>query len=229
MIPVRDAGRVRGVPWATLVLILSNAAIFAWELAADPASVEAVVAAWAFVPADVGAGTPGAVLLSVFFSMFVHAGWLHIASNLLYLWVFGPNVESRLGRGWFLALYAACGVAAAAAQSLATPESTWPLVGASGAVAGVLGAYAILFPRSPVVTLVPVFFFAEVARVPALFAIAVWFLLQAASAVAAFGPGASAAGGAAWAAHIGGFAAGALLALPWAINARGRARSGRRR
>ena len=133
MIPVRDAGRVRGVPWATLVLIVANAAVFAWELTADPERVETVVAAWAFVPADVGAGTPGAVLLSVFFSMFVHAGWLHIASNLLYLWVFGPNVEARLGRGWFMALYAACGVVAAASQTLATPDSALPLVGASGA------------------------------------------------------------------------------------------------
>jgi membrane associated rhomboid family serine protease len=131
--------------------------------------------------------------------------------------VFGPNVEMRLGRGWFVALYASCGVAAALVQAFATPESVAPLIGASGAVAGVLGAYAVLFPRSPVVTLVPAFFVVEVARIPALFAIAVWFLLQAASAVAAFGPAAAAVGGVAWAAHLGGLIAGALLALPWAL------------
>jgi membrane associated rhomboid family serine protease len=144
---------------------------------------------------------------------------------MLYLWIFGNNIEDRFGPIGFTAFYLASGVVATMAQMLVAPDSALPNLGASGAVAGVLGAYILLFPGASVVTIIPVFVFIEVARVPAYLVIGFWFILQLGSGLATLGSGAAAAGGVAWFAHIGGFVTGLVLALPAAVASRGRARS----
>jgi len=132
---------------------------------------------------------------------------MHLLGNMLYLWVFGDNVEDAMGHGRFLAFYVLCGVAAAFAQVAVDPGSPVPLIGASGAIAGVLAAYFMLFPHSRILTLVPIFFFLRLISVPAAFLLGLWFLLQVISGAGSLGD----AGGVAWFAHIGGFAAGAVL------------------
>jgi membrane associated rhomboid family serine protease len=144
-------------------------------------------------------------------SLFLHGGWLHVGGNMLYLWIFGDNVEDRLGHVRFLIFYLVCGVAASLVHVLANPASTVPTIGASGAIAGVLGAYFLLYPKSRVLTLVPLGFYLQVVQLPAFFLLGFWFLLQ--FIVGAVSLGARNAGGAgvAWWAHVGGFAAGAGL------------------
>jgi membrane associated rhomboid family serine protease len=154
--------------------------------------------------------------------MFLHAGWLHVIGNMLYLWIFGNNVEDRFGPARFTLFYLVCGMAASAAQMLAAPATTLPNLGASGAVAGVLAAYALLYPGAAVLTIIPVFVFIEVARVPAYLVIGFWFVLQLGNGLATLGASATQSGGVAWFAHIGGFAAGLLLTLPAAIISRRR-------
>jgi len=146
---------------------------------------------------------------SILFSMFLHGGWLHIAGNMLFLWVFGNNVEDRLGRVKFLAFYLLAGTAATYAQSALTPMSATPLVGASGAIAGVLGAYLLLYPHARITTLV-IFFFITVWELPAIVVLGLWFVLQVFQQV---GSVAGEAGGVAYMAHIGGFVAGMILLL----------------
>src|SRR5688572_17037636 len=142
--------------------------------------------------------------------MFLHGGFLHVAGNMLYLWIFGDNVEDRMGHGRFLTFYVLCGMAAALAQTIMVPDSVVPMIGASGAIAGVMGAYFVLYPRSRVVTLVPFFLFFPIIEVPAIFFLGIWFLLQFANGVgsiaAATGP--EPVGGVAFWAHIAGFVAG---------------------
>jgi membrane associated rhomboid family serine protease len=167
---------------------------------------------FALIPAEFLTGTdlppkvPFPIWLTLFTSMFLHGGMLHILGNLLFLWVFGDNVEDAMGHGRFLLFYLLCGMAAGFAQMGADPNSAIPQIGASGAIAGVLAAYFFLFPQSRVLTLVPIFFFLRLIAVPAVFLLGVWFLLQLVGA----GSGA-AGGGTAWFAHIGGFVAGAGL------------------
>jgi membrane associated rhomboid family serine protease len=150
-------------------------------------------------------------LLSLLTSMFMHGGLLHIAGNMLYLWVFGNNVEDRLGHGAFAAFYVLAGAAAAYAQALTDTESFIPLIGASGAIAGILGAYLVMYPHARVVTLVPIFYFLQLMELPALVVLGFWFVLQAFQGVGSLGT--EVGGGVAWFAHIGGFAFGALVAL----------------
>jgi len=153
-------------------------------------------------------------------SSLLHAGWLHLIINMLYLVVFGPVVESRLGRARFLALFFGAGACGALSHVLANPASATPLVGASGAIAGVLGAHLVLEPHGEIVAAVPVIVFIEIAVLPAGFVIALWFALQVASVL---GPTAGAGSPVAWYAHLGGFALGALIALPVAMRERARA------
>jgi membrane associated rhomboid family serine protease len=143
-------------------------------------------------------------------SMFLHGGLLHFGGNMLYLWIFGDNVEDRMGHGRFLFFYLLCGVAAALAQTLTNPNSLVPMVGASGAIAGVMGAYLVLYPHSRIVTLVPIFLFIQVIEVPAVFFLGIWFLLQFISGVGsvASAAGGEPAGGVAFWAHVAGFVAG---------------------
>jgi membrane associated rhomboid family serine protease len=168
----------------------------------------------------VGSRGPGCVLgppayhkvpaLSVLYSMFLHGGWLHLLGNMLFLWVFGNNVEDRFGRLRFLLFYLFCGYAAAYGFALANPDSPQPLIGASGAVAGVLGAYLVLYPRARVWSLVPVLFFIPL-RLPAWFVLGLWFVLQY---VYSAGYAVSGAGSVAYLAHVVGFVVGVLIALP---------------
>jgi membrane associated rhomboid family serine protease len=198
----------------TVALIAVNAFFFVYELALGPALPQFLMQA-AFVPArafspPVSLGDVGGEGLSALLSMFLHGGWLHILGNMLYLWIFGDNIEDRLGHLRFLLFYLLCGYAATFAHAIFNAASTVPAIGASGAIAGVLGAYLILHPGARIVTLVFLGFFFTTVEVPAIVFLPIWFLIQFFSGVASLGaPGD--AGGVAWFAHIGGFVAGPLL------------------
>lgn len=215
MIPLRDNIPSRRFPLITVVLIIANIAIFVYETSLSLADREALIQTYGLVPRyilgiwpsmapDVSGG-----YLPLLTAMFLHAGWFHVLGNMLFLWVFADNVEDLLGPWRFLALYLGAGLAGNLAHTLTNLTSTLPTVGASGAVAGVLGAYMINFPRARVLTLIPILFFITTAEIPAVFFLALWFLLQLASGVASLGVPTS--GGVAWWAHIGGFVAGVFL------------------
>lgn len=223
MIPIRDENPTRSFPIATVLLIAVNLAIFLYESTLDPAALHEFVSRFALVPARLlAAPLSGAALTGLFTSMFLHAGWLHVLGNMLYLWIFGNNVEDRLGTPRFVAFYVVSGIAAALTQVFAAGPADVPVVGASGAVAGVLGAYLVLYPGASVITVIPVFFFLEVARLPAFLVIGFWFLLQLGNGVATLGADVAAQGGVAWFAHIGGFIVGAAIALVVRASARRR-------
>ena len=201
MIPLRDVIPSRTTPFITVGLIAANAVVFAYQFSLGR-GVEPFVLAFGLVPAHFA-------WANVFTSMFLHGGLLHFAGNMLYLWIFGDNVEDRMGHGRFLTFYLLCGVAAALAQTFTSPESVVPMVGASGAIAGVMGAYFLLYPRSRIVTLVPIFFFIQILEVPAIFFLGIWFLMQLLSGVGSIASAAGEpAGGIAFWAHVAGFAAG---------------------
>jgi membrane associated rhomboid family serine protease len=150
-------------------------------------------------------------VVTLFTSMFLHGGFLHFAGNMLYLWIFGDNVEDRMGHGRFLVFYLLCGIAAALAQTVTNPDSVVPMVGASGAIAGVMGAYFVLYPRSRILTLLPFFVFWQLIEVPAIFLLGIWFLMQFLSGVVGSivtATAGEAAGGIAFWAHVAGFVAG---------------------
>ena len=203
MIPLRDVIPSRTTPFVTLGLIALNTIVFLHQLTLGP-GVEAFVRGFGLVPAEFS-------WAAVVTSMFLHGGVLHFGGNMLYLWIFGDNVEDRMGHGRFVVFYLLCGAAAALAQTLADPSSAVPMVGASGAIAGVMGAYFVLYPRSRIVTLVPIFFFIQILEVPAIFFLGVWFLLQFASGLGSLARAAGEpAGGIAFWAHVAGFAAGVV-------------------
>jgi len=212
MIPIRDTEPSRTRPVIVMILIAVNAAVFLYETSLPPEALESfmgdfgLVAATYFGEAD-STALPVRVL-PVFTSMFLHAGWLHVGFNMLFLWIFGDNVEDRLGRLRFTVFYFACGAAGAYAQLYLNPDSTLPMVGASGAIAGVMGGYFVLFPKSRVLTLVPVFYFIHVVELPAMLFLGFWFLLQFVTGTVTALSGAAKAGGTAWWAHVGGFGAG---------------------
>lgn len=219
MIPLRSEQRLRVVPLATVFIAALCAAVMFRLASLEADRAGSIVTALALVPSRLFAAplSPGQLVTTVS-STFLHAGWLHLIGNLVFLAAFGPAVEARLGWRRFLLLYLACGAAGALAHALMDPASTRPLVGASGAIAGVLGAHLVLAPRDKITTLVPVGFFFEVASLPAAFVIGLWFLLQLASGVAPVVPGSESAS-IAWYAHLAGFAAGLVLALPMARSA----------
>ena len=215
MIPLRDVIPSRTTPYVTLSLIGVNALVFArqWLFLGDEPGLVAYFYRWGLVPAAFS-------WTAVVTSMFVHAGLLHASGNLLSLWIFGDNVEDRLGHLRFLAFYLATGVAATLAESWADPGSTLPLVGASGAIAGVMGAYLVLFPRSRILVFVPIFILSwEIIEMPALFFLGLWFALQMLGGLARPLDGS---GGIAFWAHAGGFLAG--LALVYLVRRRERMR-----
>ena len=179
---------------------------------------------YAVIPARfLGGGVPSArELLTPVTAMFLHGGWLHMLGNMLYLYIFGDNVEDTLGHGAFLGFYLACGVASFAVQILFQPDSAVPNLGASGAIAGVLGAYFVRFPRARIVTLLPLFVVFTLVEIPAVIFLGLWFLFQFLSGAASLGRVSAASGGVAWWAHIGGFVAGAVLMT--AVGWRGRGR-----
>jgi membrane associated rhomboid family serine protease len=204
VIPLRDVIPSRTTPYVTISLVAMNVLVFMYQFALGPA-VNQFVLAFGLVPAYFS-------WVNVVTSMFLHGGFLHVAGNMLYLWIFGDNVEDRMGHGRFLAFYLLCGTAAALGQTLTVPDSMVPMVGASGAVAGVMGAYFVLYPHSRIVTLLPIFIFIQIIEVPAIFFLGVWFLMQLLSGVGsiAMATGGEPAGGIAFWAHVSGFAAGIL-------------------
>ncbi len=215
MIPLRDTIPSRTAPLVTLGLIAVNVLVFLHETALGPYLPQLIqhygLTPHTFVHWGEQFGSPldPARFLPLFTSMFWHGGWLHLIGNMLYLWIFGDNVEDRLGHGRFLFFYVGCGLAAALTQVALSPDSTVPTVGASGAIAGVLGAYLISFPRSRVVTFVPLFIFPWIVEIPAVAYLIIWFAIQLLSGVASLGQG-EMLGGVAWWAHVGGFVAGLL-------------------
>jgi membrane associated rhomboid family serine protease len=202
MIPLRDIIPSRTTPVVTISLIAVNILVFIYELSLGR-DVDAFTLYYGLVPAAFS-------WVAVFTSMFLHGGFLHVAGNMLYLWIFGDNVEDRMGHGRFLVFYLLCGVAAALAQTISVPDSVVPMVGASGAIAGVMGAYFVLYPRSRIVTLIPIFFFFQVVEVPAILFLGIWFLMQFLSGLGSIVNSVSggAMGGIAFWAHVAGFVAG---------------------
>ncbi len=222
MIPLRDDVPSRTVPFVNLGLIALNALAFVFELLLGE-NLEGLFYGAAVVPALYtgrdGALGPLEILfttlapslgLRVLVSMFLHGGWLHVLGNMLYLWIFGDNVEDRLGHGRYLAFYLLCGWAATYGHIWASPNSTLPSIGASGAIAGVLGAYLMLYPQARVVMLLPLGFLSQLVQVPALLFLGFWFLQQFLFGTFSLGSP-DAGGGVAWWAHIGGFVAGLAL------------------
>jgi membrane associated rhomboid family serine protease len=216
VIPIADDVPRRSAPLVTWALIALNAAVFAVELALPTRRLEALTYVWGVVPARytdpawaTSVGLAPLAPLPFLTTMFLHGGWIHLIGNMWTLWIFGDNVEDRMGPLRFLAFYLACGVAASLAHVFASPGSTLPTIGASGAVAGVLGAYFLLFPRARVLLLVPVLFLPLFFEVPAVFFLGYWFALQFLSGSLAL-THAEEVGGIAWFAHVGGFLVGML-------------------
>ena len=219
LLPIRDENPTRRFPYLTIALLLINVAVFVVMLGLpNEAAVNTFFAQYAMYPHAVVTGIPVTansiepVYLTIFTSMFLHGGFLHIIFNMLFLWIFGNNIEDALGRVKFLVFYFATGTAGAIAHILTDPNSVIPTVGASGAISGVLGAYLILYPNARVLTVIPIFFFIQIIRLPAIVLIGFWFLLQLLSGIFELGLGTDG-GGVAYFAHIGGFVAGIILVL----------------
>jgi membrane associated rhomboid family serine protease len=220
MIPLRDANPTRRTPVVTVGIVLACFVVFAYELglaaSGGDSALESFVQQWGVVPAELTAAWGRADFLShetatLITSQFMHAGWLHLLGNLLYLWIFANNVEDRLGRPGFLLFYLAGGMAAALAQVAVAPSSTIPTLGASGAIAATLGAYLVFFPRARITSLVFLGFFYQLIDVPAVLVLGFWFVLQLIDGLTSLGL-VDTGGGVAFFAHIGGFVAGALVA-----------------
>ena len=206
MIPLSDVIPSRTVPVVTVGLIAINVLVFIYQQTLPEPLLQQFIATYALVPAWFS-------IPAVFTSQFLHGGWMHIISNMLYLWIFGDNVEDRLGHGWFVLFYLGTGAAAALLQTMFDPFSAIPMVGASGAIAGVMGAYFVLYPQSRVLTAVFLVIFFDIVEIPAVFFLGLWFLLQLLSGVGSQAMSSSEGGGVAFWAHIGGFVAGVMIGL----------------
>jgi len=220
VIPLRDANPTRRTPLVTLSLVIACFVVFAWELglqaSGGDSSLEAFITTWGVVPADLTAAWARGDYLShetatLLTSQFLHGSWFHLLGNMLYLWIFGNNVEDRFGRAGFLGFYLLGGALAGLTQVAIDPTSTIPTIGASGAIAATLGAYFVCFPRARVTTLVFLGFFYQLIDVPAVIVLGFWFVLQLIDGILSLGT-VQAGGGVAFFAHIGGFVVGALLA-----------------
>lgn len=224
MLPLKDDVPSRSFPLISVLLIAANVAAFLYQLSLEAGTggtgraTTAFVMEFGAVPCRLTGLCPGddsaAPIVTVFTSMFLHGSLFHIAGNMLYLWIFGDNVEDSLGHLRFLTLYVLSGVGAAALQALMSPESQVPMVGASGAISGVLGAYLFLFPHASVLTLVTFGFFIRFVQVPAVIVLGFWIVVQVLNGLLSYGAlaaGAAERGGVAWFAHIGGFVTGVML------------------
>jgi membrane associated rhomboid family serine protease len=203
MIPLRDVIPSRTTPFVTVTIIIVNLAVWFAELSMTRQDLDAFFRVFGVVPLDFHLSTLAT-------SMFLHGSWWHIVGNMWYLWIFGENVEDRMGHGRFVAFYVLCGAVAALGQVTMDPESALPMIGASGAIAAVMGAYFVLYPRSRVLTLVPLIIYFEIIEIPALGLLGVWFVLQLVSASTAGVATNAASGGVAFAAHVAGFFIGAI-------------------
>jgi membrane associated rhomboid family serine protease len=204
MFPVSDVIPSRRVPFVTIGLIVVNALVFLYQVTATPVALELFVGNYALTPAWFW-------WPSLFTSQFLHAGWMHFVWNMVYLWVFGDNVEDRLGRLPYLLFYLSGGAAAAILQLLYNPFSAVPMLGASGSIAAVMGAYFVLYPQSRVLTAIFLVIFFDLIEVPAIFFLGIWFLLQLVNGLGSLGVSNAAGGGTAFWAHIGGFVVGAVV------------------
>ena len=227
MIPLKDDVPSRSLPIVTLLLIALNVAAYVYQVslglavdAAGRAAADAFIVEFGATPCRLTAtcdrGDFPSPYVTVFTSMFLHGSPLHVGGNMLYLWIFGDNVEDTLGHGRFLLFYLLSGIAAAAAQTITSPTSTIPMIGASGAVSGVLGAYLLLFPYATILTLMIFGFFVRSVHIPAVIVLGFWIVLQLINGwltVSASAMGRGESGGVAWFAHIGGFLGGMLLLL----------------
>lgn len=204
MIPLRSTERVYSRTTVTISLIAVNLVIFLYQAALDPYTLDAFVSRWGIVPDQLR-------LITLFTSMFLHGGWMHVLGNMLFLWVFGRSVEDLIGGPRFLAFYIVCGLIAAVGQVIVNPYSRIPTIGASGAIAGVMGAYLLKFPRSRIQTLVPIFVFITTMEIPAALLLVYWLVVQFFSGIGSLARTDYTGGGVAWFAHIGGFLGGMLL------------------
>ena len=226
MIPLKDTSPSRTFPFINYTIILLNFLFFLYQLSLGP-HLEKFLYAWGVVPAQffaplsIGHLHLSQRILPLFTSMFLHGGWLHFLGNMLYLYIFGDNVEDRLGHARYLLFYLLCGLLAAAAHLLTNHDSRLPTIGASGAIAGVMGAYFFLYPYARVVTLIFIFFFFDIVEIPAFFFLAFWFIFQFLSGTIIATRDAMS-GGVAWWAHIGGFLAGILLLFVFGVRRTGR-------
>lgn len=209
MFPLYDTARSHKFPAITLLLIGANAYAFFNEFRMTPGDLEAFIFANGLIPVQL-LGNPSAEWTTIFSSMFLHGGWFHIISNMWVLFIFGDNIEARMGGIRYLVFYLLSGTSAGLLQALILPASTVPMIGASGAVAGVLGAYLILFPRSRIASLVPIFFIFTLVELPAFVFLVFWFISQLYSGLFSLQ---GSAGGIAWWAHIGGFIFGIFIAF----------------
>ena len=227
MIPLRDTIPSMRFPVVTLGLIVVNAFVFLFELVAGPRGLDTIFYQWGIVPCTFTGTCPARLrtsggflslpqqpnYLTLIASMFLHGGWMHIIGNMWSLWIFGDNVEDRMGRTGFLCFYLLSGLAAGFLHIFFNASSRVPTVGASGAIAGVMGAYLLLFPHARVMALVPIFIILQAIEIPAVVFLGFWFLTNLLSGIGSLAAH-SGAGGVAWWAHIGGFLVGLLWALP---------------
>jgi membrane associated rhomboid family serine protease len=210
-LPLKDDNPTNTFPFVTVGLILANCFVFYHQLTLSLPAGQKFVFQWGAIPYQIVHGEvlygPGLFppVLTLFSSMFLHGGFLHLIGNMLYLWIFGNNIEDTLGHFRFLIFYLLVGLSAALVQVLSDPQSTTPMIGASGAVAGILGAYLLLFPQARILTLMFIFIFIRMIRIPALIVLGFWFLVQLLSITSGYETGV------AFFAHIGGFVAGLIL------------------
>lgn len=209
MIPIRDEIKTKRIPFVNYTLIAINIIVFL-IMVLNPAKIDSIVMGNALIPTDVTQGFKISVLKNFITAMFMHAGWMHLISNMLYLWIFGDNIEDRLGHVGYLLFYLAAGIFASGLHIFFNPTSNIPSLGASGAIAGVLGAYLIFYPQSKVYTFIPFGYFMRLRPLPAIVVLGLWFVMQIFSGVGSMmaqGQG----GGVAYWAHIGGFVFGLLI------------------
>lgn len=212
MFPIRDDNPTRRTPYVTIGIIFTCILVFLWELSLIGRSEE-LITAFSFVPASLFGGPPSNQIplipstLTIITSMFLHGGLMHLLGNMLYLWIFGNNVEDAMGHGRFIVFYLLTGIIASLAHALPDPTSTIPTLGASGAISGVLGAYLLLYPKARVQVLVTLGFFIKLIFLPAGLVLGFWFILQVLTSAL----GGLSSEGVAWGAHIGGFIAGMIL------------------
>ncbi len=217
MIPLQDENPSRRIPLVNGLLILTNLAVFIYQHFVFPWGAAPMFLRLGCIPyefthvVDIAPVAAVPVPLTVLTAMFMHAGWLHLLGNMLFLWVFGDNVEDKLGHLRYLFFYLGCGVVASCAHIMAHPHSKVPSLGASGAIAGVMGAYLFLYPRARIKTLFLFLFFVRIIRMPAIVLLGYWILIQTLSGLAESGSGVES--GIAWFAHIGGFVGGFVLMI----------------
>ncbi|MEA4811595.1 MAG: rhomboid family intramembrane serine protease [Anaerolineaceae bacterium] len=210
MIPIKDEIRSRRVAIVNYILIALNVFVFLIELM-QGANIEAFMNQYALIPSQISSGLDAGDIVRVFTSMFMHGGWMHLLGNMLYLWIFGDNIEDALGHFGYLAFYLLSGIVAAFTHYYFNPQSLVPTVGASGAIAGVLGAYLVFYPSSRVYTFIPIGFFSRLTLVPSFIVLGMWFALQLFNGFLSIG--AADQGGVAFWAHIGGFVFGLLVGI----------------